>query len=140
VWTAEEDEELRRLVEVYGDQSWHRLCKFMANKTEIRCFKRWLYLKEMNQTTPIKDSYFNDSQMSDLQLSHMSSSQKINTQISCTQWSKDEDRTLREKVEQFGTQNWVIIARFLPGRLGRQCRERWHNVIDPSIVRREWTR
>jgi hypothetical protein len=108
VWTAEEDEELRRLVEVYGDQSWHRLCKFMANKTEIRCFKRWLYLKEMNQTTPINDSYFNES--------------------------------LREKVEQFGTQNWVIIARFLPGRLGRQCRERWHNVIDPSIVRREWTR
>jgi len=33
----------------------------------------------------------------------------------------------------------VIIARYLPGRLGRQCRERWHNVIDPSIVRREWT-
>lgn len=59
---------------------------------------------------------------------------------SCTQWSKEEDQTLREKVEQYGTQNWVIIARFLPGRLGRQCRERWHNVIDPSIVRREWTR
>lgn len=34
----------------------------------------------------------------------------------------------------------MIIARFLPGRLGRQCRERWHNVIDPSIVRREWTK
>jgi hypothetical protein len=33
----------------------------------------------------------------------------------------------------------VIIARYLPGRLGRQCRERWHNVIDPTIVRREWT-
>jgi hypothetical protein len=47
---------------------------------------------------------------------------------------------LKEKVEHYGTQNWVIIARFLPGRLGRQCRERWHNVIDPSIVRREWTR
>ena len=40
----------------------------------------------------------------------------------------------------FGTQNWVIIARYLPDRLGRQCRERWHNVIDPNIVRREWTR
>ena len=24
----------------------------MPNKTEIRCFKRWLYLKEIDQTTP----------------------------------------------------------------------------------------
>jgi hypothetical protein len=53
VWTPEEDEELKRLVEIYGDQSWHRLCKFMEHKTEIRCFKRWLYLKEMDQTVPI---------------------------------------------------------------------------------------
>ena len=50
-WTTEEDDELRRLVDIYGDQSWHRLCKFMPNKTEIRCFKRWLYLKEIGQTT-----------------------------------------------------------------------------------------
>jgi hypothetical protein len=48
VWTPDEDEELRRLVDIYGDQSWHRLCKFMPNKTEIRCFKRWLYLKEID--------------------------------------------------------------------------------------------
>lgn len=45
IWTSDEDEELIRLVEIYGDQSWHRLCKFMPNKTEIRCFKRWIYLK-----------------------------------------------------------------------------------------------
>jgi hypothetical protein len=43
-------------------------------------------------------------------------------------------------VLQFGTQNWVVVANHLPGRLGRQCRERWHNVLDPSIVRRAWTR
>ena len=36
-----------------------------------------------------------------------------------TQWSKDEDIILKERVEQFGTQNWVIIARYLPNRLGR---------------------
>ena len=45
VGTPEEDAELRRLVEVYGDQSWHRLCKLMPNKTEIRCFKRWKLLQ-----------------------------------------------------------------------------------------------
>ena len=29
------------MVKVYGENSWHRLCRFMPNKTEIRCFKRW---------------------------------------------------------------------------------------------------
>lgn len=43
-------------------------------------------------------------------------------------------------MNEFGTQNWVIIARFLNGRLGRQCRERWHNVLNPNIVRRDWTK
>jgi hypothetical protein len=28
----------------------------------------------------------------------------------------------------------------MPGRLSRQCRERWHNVLDPNIVRKPWTR
>jgi hypothetical protein len=110
------------LVEIYGDQSWHRLCKFMPNKTEIRCFKRWLFLKEEQKDESIQLS--------------LTATKNIS---SCTQWSKEEDRILRQKVEHYGTQNWVIIARYLPGRLGRQCRERWHNVIDPSIVRREWT-
>lgn len=49
VWTPEEDAELRRLVEEFGDQSWHRLCKLMPNKTEIRCFKRWNELKRMEE-------------------------------------------------------------------------------------------
>ena len=56
-----------------------------------------------------------------------------------SQWTPEEDELLKDKVSKFGTQNWVIIARFLKGRLGRQCRERWHNVLDPSIVRRDWT-
>ena len=57
-----------------------------------------------------------------------------------SQWRSDEDEILKAKIKEYGTQSWVIIAKYLPGRLGRQCRERWHNVLDPSIVRREWTR
>jgi hypothetical protein len=36
-----------------------------------------------------------------------------------SQWTAEEDELLQEKVTKFGTQNWVIIARFLKGRLGR---------------------
>ena len=34
---------------------------------------------------------------------------------------------------------WAAIASNLPGRNGKQCRERWHNQLDPSIKRDSWT-
>ena len=43
-WSLEEDIELMELVCQYGDNAWHRICKAIPNKTEIKCFKRWKYL------------------------------------------------------------------------------------------------
>jgi hypothetical protein len=34
---------------------------------------------------------------------------------------------------------WSAIADRLPGRIGKQCRERWFNHLDPSIKRGEWS-
>ena len=31
------------------------------------------------------------------------------------------------------------IAKYLPGRNGKQCRERWHNQLDPAIRKDAWT-
>jgi hypothetical protein len=34
-----------------------------------------------------------------------------------------------------------VIANHLPGRIGKQCRERWHNHLNPVIKRSTaWTR
>ena len=32
-----------------------------------------------------------------------------------------------------------MIATKMPGRTGKQCRERWHNHLDPSIAKERWT-
>uniref|UniRef100_A0A8R7NYE8 HTH myb-type domain-containing protein n=1 Tax=Triticum urartu TaxID=4572 RepID=A0A8R7NYE8_TRIUA len=32
-----------------------------------------------------------------------------------------------------------LIARSLPGRIGKQCQERWHNHLNPDIQRDAWT-
>lgn len=37
-----------------------------------------------------------------------------------------------------GPRHWARIAEKLPGRRGKQCRERWHNHLNPSIRRDEW--
>ena len=42
-------------------------------------------------------------------------------------------------VEQYGPQKWTQIAENLPGRIGKQCRERWHNHLNPKIKKSKWT-
>ncbi|KAI5446646.1 hypothetical protein KIW84_014476 [Lathyrus oleraceus] len=49
------------------------------------------------------------------------------------QWTVDEDRMLIQMVEQYGMRKWSHIAQRLPGRIGKQCRERWHNHLRPDI-------
>lgn len=36
-----------------------------------------------------------------------------------------EDDKLRDLVAQYGPNNWTIISNFLPGRVNKQCRERY---------------
>ncbi|KAJ0245372.1 Transcription factor MYB118 [Hirschfeldia incana] len=42
------------------------------------------------------------------------------------QWTSDEDR-------------WSQIAKMLHGRVGKQCRERWHNHLRPDIKKDGWS-
>jgi len=54
-------------------------------------------------------------------------------------WTPEEDDTVISLVKVHGTKKWSLIARQLNGRLGKQCRERWYNQLDPSINKGEWT-
>jgi hypothetical protein len=38
-----------------------------------------------------------------------------------------------------GNIKWSAIADALPGRIGKQCRERWFNHLDPNIKKGDWT-
>ena len=53
----------------------------------------------------------------------------------------DEDCIVREMVQAHGVGNikWSEIAARLPGRLGKQIRERWFNQLDPLIKKGDWT-
>jgi myb proto-oncogene protein len=50
-----------------------------------------------------------------------------------------EDDKVVELVERYGPKKWTLIARHLKGRIGKQCRERWHNHLNPSIKKSAWT-
>lgn len=53
-------------------------------------------------------------------------------------WSEDEDVRLLELIRSFGPSHWSLIAERLPGRQGKQCRERWRNHLCPEINKGEW--
>lgn len=54
-------------------------------------------------------------------------------------WTIKEDRTLIQLVEQQGPSHWNFIANYLPGRTGKQCRERWCNHLCPDINKSSWS-
>ncbi|KAF6991575.1 hypothetical protein CFC21_008650 [Triticum aestivum] len=55
------------------------------------------------------------------------------------QWTPEEDRKLVKLVEQFGLRKWSQMAQMLPARVGKQCRERWHNHLRPNIKKDTWS-
>jgi hypothetical protein len=54
-------------------------------------------------------------------------------------FTSDEDNALARLVQQHGSKNWCKIAEYLPNRTPKQCRERWHNHLDPTIIRGPWS-
>ena len=54
-------------------------------------------------------------------------------------WTKEEDEAVVELVAQFGVKSWSALAVHLPGRSGKQIRERWHNQLDPNVKKDRWT-
>jgi hypothetical protein len=53
-------------------------------------------------------------------------------------WTAEEDRKVVELVKKHGAKKWSLIATNLPGRIGKQCRERWHNHLNPEISKEAW--
>ncbi|CAG9317666.1 unnamed protein product [Blepharisma stoltei] len=54
-------------------------------------------------------------------------------------WSAQEDKQLREWIEKEGPTGWSNCAQRIPGRSGKQCRERWFNILNPAVKKGNWT-
>ncbi|XP_043715248.1 uncharacterized protein LOC122663689, partial [Telopea speciosissima] len=64
----------------------------------------------------------------------------LNPELVKGPWTKEEDDRIIELVEKYGCKKWSVIAKSLPGRIGKQCRERWHNHLNPDIKKDAWTK
>jgi hypothetical protein len=108
-WTKAEDEELRQIVEDQGAKNWKKIADTLGDKrTDVQCLHRW--------------------------------NKVLKPGLLKGPWTAAEDKIVRDMVQfhGLGKIKWSVIANQLPGRIGKQCRERWFNHLDPDIKKGAW--
>jgi hypothetical protein len=54
-------------------------------------------------------------------------------------WTIAEDQIIIQWIETNGPTKWANLVELLPGRIAKQCRERWCNHLDPAIKKDPWS-
>ncbi|OHT06112.1 Myb-like DNA-binding domain containing protein [Tritrichomonas foetus] len=68
-----------------------------------------------------------------LQMQNGAIDSKSSDLINRGSWSQQEDDQLTSAVQQLGAKKWTDIAKFVPSRTSKQCRERWFNRLSPDL-------
>ncbi|KAJ4908530.1 myb domain protein 3r-4 [Raphanus sativus] len=111
----------------------HGYASFLSYKDEI--LKKAVHNFKGKNWKKIAE-YFKDR--TDVQCLHRW--QKVlNPELVKGPWTKEEDDMIVQLIQKYGPKKWSTIARYLPGRIGKQCRERWHNHLNPAINKEAWT-
>ncbi|XP_021743388.1 uncharacterized protein LOC110709474 [Chenopodium quinoa] len=160
-WTSDEDKHLLLLVQKNGIHNWSYIAeKLETNRTPFQCLAR--YQRSLNASILKRDwTEDEDAQLrcavesfGESNWQAVASVLEGRTGTQCSNrwnktllparqrvgtWSISEDKRLKVAVTLFGHKSWHRIASFVPGRTQAQCRERWVNVLDPSLNRGQWT-
>jgi hypothetical protein len=64
---------------------------------------------------------------------------KMKKENNKSKWTQEEDELLAELMNTNEQKKWKEIAVHLPDKTAKQCRERWHNNLNPLIKKEEWT-
>jgi hypothetical protein len=110
-WTAEEEKQLLRIAERHSYHNWHLISEELGTKR-----------------TPIAClKHYQQTLNSDL--------------IKSSEWTLEEDGTLKEALEKYGVGEWQHIATCLPGRSAAQCLNRYRKsfLCQENIVSGAWT-
>ena len=54
-------------------------------------------------------------------------------------FTKEEDSRLTKAVEEYGEDNWELVALYVGNRTKRQCSERWRKFLSPTVNLSKWT-
>jgi hypothetical protein len=105
-WTAVEDIKLKDAVQMHGCRNWAAIAALVPGRTTVQCHIRWKDVLDpsIDQVT-----------------------------ARMGKWAEEEDIKLKDAVQMHGGKNWGAIAALVPGRVEKQCHNRWQQVLDLSI-------
>ena len=92
----------------------------------------------MNNNNKLNNNNLNNSNSLN-NLNSLNSLNKQQQRIIKVKWTSEEDLLLSKVVEEHGPHRWDFISSFIPGRNGRQCRERYLSTLSPNVKHSEWT-
>jgi hypothetical protein len=107
-WTEDEDLRLKHSVQIHGGKDWAAIAALVPGRTPRQCLNRW----------------------------HNALVSNIDPKAGrVRRWGEDEDVKLKKAVQTHGGKNWDAVASLVEARTKIQCRNRWHDVLNPSIDR-----
>lgn len=165
-WTPEEDRLLMEGVALYGDKdSWAEISESLEGRTGAQCIHRWFKTldpdKRMGRWMPEEDAWLLAAVRRQRQPDRPAE-EPINwavvqtfvrqrTDVQCRErymnvlnplllhgeFTPEEDRQLRQAVQEHGEGKWALVAALVPHRTDNQCRRRWMmlKVLDSKRTR-----
>ncbi|KAG6411125.1 hypothetical protein SASPL_129199 [Salvia splendens] len=161
-WTAMEDKNILHIIQEKGFINWIDFAATLGtNRTPFQCLSR--YQRSLNASILKREwTSEEDNQLRAAVETYGESNWQVvanalkgRTGTQCSNrwlktlhparkrsgtWTLEEDKRLKVAVTLFGAKTWRKVAKCVPGRTHVQCRERWVNCLDPSIIHGEWTR
>jgi myb proto-oncogene protein len=107
-WEEDEDSKLKDAIQTYGDKEWTAISALVSGRTRFQCYRRW------HDTLDPSIDRANERK---------------------GKWTAVEDSKLKDAVQAHGDKDWSAIYALVPGRSRVQCRNRWKDVLEPSLGR-----
>lgn len=95
-WSAEETDELRYACAIYDDNAWAAIAAHLPGRTAEDCKCHYAATRAADAAGRREG-----------------------------RWSAEEDAALTRSVQRLGADDWVRVARMVPGRNNAQCYQRW---------------
>lgn len=136
-WSTAEAETLRSLVHAHGAANWFFIASQLPGRTDLQCMQQWhqvldpAIVKGKGTWTAAEDALL-AAKVAELGSKWTQVHLHIQL-IDCMSGLSIAWCSLSYCIQLPVASGFEQIARALPGRMGKQCRERYLNHLDPSI-------
>lgn len=147
-WTIEEDDLLRKYVDLFGEKQWRKISQHIPGRTSIQCLHRWSKILRPGLVkgpwTPEEDQKLvawvesegpNKWAQAANYIVGRSGKQcrerwfnNLNPDVKKGEWTKEEDELIFELYKKHGS-SWSRIAKLVPGRTENSIKNRFYSTL-----------